>query len=134
MAAASPEAPQRVEPHAPTLSAPAKAAPEPAARWVTLEAFQPKGAKNLGNTCYMNVILQALLQCPQLRSFFLSGLVPIPAPPQDSKVANVAASERAESTYRILRALVRALHDVGLRCCALGRSWCSAASAICPWA
>ncbi|POW20283.1 hypothetical protein PSHT_03649 [Puccinia striiformis] len=32
----------------------------------------PRGLRNLGNTCYMNVILQIILRIPELQSYFLS--------------------------------------------------------------
>ncbi|KAI9628790.1 hypothetical protein KEM48_011387 [Puccinia striiformis f. sp. tritici PST-130] len=41
-------------------------------RPTTSMIFAPRGLRNLGNTCYMNVILQIILRIPELQSYFLS--------------------------------------------------------------
>lgn len=56
------------------------------------------GIKNLGNSCYMSCVLQALFHCEQLRRFFLTGCPP--ALPH-------GAGEVASKAHGILDALVR---------------------------
>lgn len=38
----------------------------------TTTIFPPKGFRNLGNSCYMNVILQIILRIPELQSYLLT--------------------------------------------------------------
>ena len=74
---------------------------------------RPKAIRNLGNTCYMNCVLQALLSCEILTSWFLSG--PVPHHAQPSKV-----SEKAEAAHAVLAAMVRPVQCMlKCRCVAL---------------
>lgn len=105
---ASQEGPMlRKRTRAATMANESSPAPPPKAAWQRVDVGPPKGVRNLTNTCYMTVVLQALFACAHIRSFFLSGVMPEAAEEDDAA--------EGDAGIQVLHALVRAIFRLAQR-------------------